>query len=71
LKRKNKYFPPVKCKNQFNFQELFPAIHCNLLLRKLRKRISVAIRASLTFASPQKLQKGVAAESALKNEKSG
>jgi len=27
------------------FQELVPAIHCNLFRRKLRKRISIAIRA--------------------------
>jgi hypothetical protein len=43
-----------------NFSKLFPPIHCNLLeyFGKYFKRIFIAIGAILTFASPQKLQKG-------------
>jgi len=57
LKRKNKYFPPVKSKNQFNFQELILALRCNLLFgEKPHKRISTAIRA-ISFVLTQKKQK--------------
>jgi hypothetical protein len=44
--------------------ELFPAIHYNLFFAlQAQKRISVSIGAISTFVSPQKLQKGGAADS--------